>query len=198
MADFPSNQVRGEQDSCIPNFHYQEIHNEERSEKEGKTVFEAVEFVEIIIPGNARERPIFKVTDEYRERWPKQYERFLKKQEQRLDEGLPLEEWSQITRTMAAGLKHDKVFTVEQLAGLPDANLMTMGPGMLDLKYKAQKYLEAQTGEAAINKIINENLEKDKRIETLESKVDELTERLDDLSTDKKSKPPVAKAKKAD
>ena len=195
MADFPSNVLRGEQDSCIPNFHYQQVHNEERSEEEGKTVFEQKEFVEIIIPGNARERPIFEVEDSHRERWPLQYDRFLKKQEQRLDEGLPLMEWSQITRTMAASFEHDKVYTVEQLANLPDANLMSMGPGMLDLKYKAQKYLEMQTGEAAINKIINENLEKDKRIEALELKVDELIEKIDQ-STDKKSKPPVAKAGK--
>lgn len=199
MVDFASNRMRGDEDTCIPNFHYQVIQNVERTAKEGQPVFEEVEMVEIIIPGNDRERPCFRVTQEYKDRWPEQYKRFKEKLEKKMEDGYYLEEWPQITRSLAATLKHHHITTVEQLAQIPDSNLMNIGPGMLDLKYKAQKFVETMKDDVAVQKMAEELKQRDKKIELLESKLEELGSKLDDYVDSepaKKSKPPTARSGK--
>lgn len=192
--DFSSGRLRGEVDPCIPNFHIQVVEDVEQTRKQGKPVFREEEFVEVIIPGNDRERPCFKVTQEHKDRWPEQYKRFSQHEEQHVAEGFYIEEWPQITRSLAATLKHHHILTVEQLAGLPDSNLMNMGPGMLDLKFKAQKFVEMMKDEAVIQKMGDELKQRDQRIELLEKKLEELSQHIQDAESTKK--PPVARSGK--
>lgn len=199
MVDFSANRMRGDEDTCIPNFHYQVVQDEQKTAKEGKPVFEEIEMVEIIIPGNDRERPCFRVTQEYIDRWPEPYRRFKEKLEKKMEDGYYLEEWPQITRSMAATLKHHHISTVEQLAKIPDANLMNIGPGILDLKYKAQKFVETMADEAVVQKMAEELKQRDKKIELLEGKLAELGAKLEDYvdsEAAKKSKPPTARSGK--
>lgn len=198
MAEFSMTNTRGafdEEDTCIPNFHIKPLLDREKTEAAGRPIYDDVEFVEIIIPGNDRERPVQRVAQDHVDRWPEQYKRFKDNKSQRIEEGYPLIEWPQISRGLAATLAHDHILTVEQLSKVADTNLQSIGPGLLDLKYKAAKFIEVMGSESKFNKITDENLKLQKQVKALTKKVDQLGDKLDEVTTAsvKAQKPPVAK-----
>lgn len=64
------------------------------------------------------------------------------------DTGMPLELWPAIDVTQVAALKHVNVYTVEQLAQLPDGTLPKTGLGLQarEVRTRAQAYLDAAKG----------------------------------------------------
>lgn len=156
-------------DRAIPHFHMREVKNNYRSKSEGRPVYENREYVEIIVPGNATERPCMPVRQEHRERWPEAYRKFQANIEQRA-EGTPLEEWSHLRGDPARikGLKDADITTVDQLADLPDSFASSVGPDFQSLKKKAQQFLN--TAEDASEEIRSLR----ERIESLESENEEL------------------------
>ena len=89
------------------------------------------------------------------ERFPKQWQQFLNKQEQ-THSGTPLEMWPVVTKSQVLELKGAKIHTVEQLGSLPDSVLQNVG--MMDarvLRDKAKAFMDSAEGGAALNQALS-------------------------------------------
>lgn len=139
---------------AIPRFHTQTVHMTALSEKEGRPIYEEREFVEIIIPGDRRSRANEPVNDEHKARWPREYEAFRAGREVPL-EGTPLANWPRVTRARVEELAYFNIRTVEQLAGVNDAQVQQMGMGTRTDREVARKFLEtARTGTGPLTQMV--------------------------------------------
>ena len=172
-AQSQANQSRFAMDSKLyVTFYVRPIKNAFRSEQEGRPIFEEREYIKIIVPGDSKTTVDCPVTEEFRGRFEKQYEKFKKGLEQAV-EGTPLEMWPQMTVGLCAELKAMNVITVEQLAALDDSKAQRI-MGSYDLRRKAQLFLDAAKGEADNNKIAAELQKRDDEIALLKNQMAQL------------------------
>lgn len=155
-------------------FYTRAVMNNFKSAQEGRPIFDELDFVRIIIPGDRNNVVDTEVTPEHKMRFEAQYERFKKNQEQAVS-GTPLEVWPQMTVGMVAELKAQGVHTVEQLADLPDG-LAQKFMGSFALRQKAKVFLEAAAGQAANTKLEAELASRDNEIDVLKKQVQQLME----------------------
>lgn len=140
--------------------------NSAKSEEAGRPIYDDVCYVEIMSPGNKEniiQRP---ATEMDKARFAEQYKRYLASEEE-LIEGTPLTMWPGVTGAQAAELMAVGVKSVEQLAGMSDANCQNV-MGIVGLKSRAKQYLE-------------ENSAKDKKLEAAEKELADLKARLEAL-----------------
>lgn len=103
-----------------------------KSEKEGRACYEDRVFVEIERPGAKSNmiREARMVTDGTiptdPQRFPRQYQQFLNEEEQ-TSSGMPLEMWAALNKSQVMELKGAKIYSVEELASLPDSTLQNIG-----------------------------------------------------------------------
>lgn len=164
-------------------FFYYTDKDDEETTKQGRPVFKDYEYLRCIVAGdrtNVIERP---ATPYDRKRFAAQYKRFKASEEQK-PSGFPLSEWTQVSKAQIEELKYFNVFTVEQLAEVPD-NLGQQFPFFHDLKRKANSYLTALKEEAPLLKMQAELQERDDKIAVLERQLQEVVE---DLKKSKKEK----------
>lgn len=109
--------------------------------KQGRKIFREEVYVRILMPANRLNEIFRKVTDEDRARFPRQFRAFLDNAEV-LQIGTPLREIPNISAAQVLELKHLKVDTVEQLAGMADTTAQLLGTGGVDLKQRAIKFLD--------------------------------------------------------
>lgn len=108
-----------------------------KSEQEGRACYEDRVFVEIERPGaksNLMREARMKTdgtipTDP--ERFPRQWQQFQNEEEQ-TSSGLPLEMWAPLSKAQVLELKGAKIFSVEELASIPDSILQNIG--MMDAR----------------------------------------------------------------
>lgn len=173
----PPAQGQQQQDTTVPRFYIKPVQNNFRSEQEGRPIFEDMEYVEIAIPGDMRAVVDRRVKPEDKARWPKYYEAFKANQEF-FGEGLPLTEWSGVTRSQVEELRFFKIRTVEQLAAIDDANLAALGHGGRTLRSQAQAFLESAKGGEPAAKLIADGAAKDEKIKALEEEVSQMKAQL--------------------
>lgn len=142
------------------------------SEREGRAIFDEVTYVEVISPGSRDSTPVFEVRRIFAEemnhplphyglKWA-EYKEFIGDFDKN-DEadatmaGTPLSQWSEMTRTMAASLKAQNIFTVDALAALPDTKLTVVGPDGRTWREKAKAFIEASKGSAYATALAAEN-----------------------------------------
>lgn len=70
--------------------------------------------------------------------------------------GTPLEHCGFVSPAQIEDLKHLKLFTVEDLAALPDSALPSLGHGGMTLKLRAQAHIDKSKGGTMIDKLIDE------------------------------------------
>lgn len=157
---------------CIPVFHWVAKKNGKASAQEGRPIFDKVPFVQILVPGQNLDIPDRPVQDEDKSRWPDQWKAFVNKSNP-VEKGTPIEEWPALDVSQVAQLKAINVFTVEQLADLPDSGIQRIGPGGRSLQNKAKAYIESAKGDSDMYAAIEEN---DKLKEELSLLKDELKE----------------------
>jgi len=154
--------------------------NEGKSEKEGRPIFDDVDWVKIFIPGDKTsvlDRPASAVD---KARFAIQYARYkqgLKEEEQIT--GTHLKEWPTISRSQTEELKFFNVFTVEQLAEINDAVKVRMGPGITKLQQQARIWLDKAVKTAEVAKASQKIDDQAARIDTLEQTVRALIEERD-------------------
>lgn len=138
------------------------------SEKEGRPIFKAEEYIEILTPGdkdNILQRP---VRDVDRYIWQDKYLAFKRGLSQETA-GTPIEKWSGISAERAAEYLALKVKTVEQLAQIPDSSLTNFGFHTRAEREKAKAYVQVMAGQAPINELKAENDALKSRLEALEA-----------------------------
>jgi hypothetical protein len=151
------------------------------SEKQGRPVYKDFPFVRIVVPGDVNNIIERKATDADKEKFPKAWARF-EASEAEGQEGTPLEQWPQMSRSMVKECKFFEIHTVEQLANLSDINVSRMGMGYMDLRNKAKAYLVAAAGTAGETAQAAEN-------QRLKDMIADLQRQMNDVSEKKRGRP---------
>ncbi len=89
------------------------VENAKKSALAGHPVFDDREFVKIIIPGDRQSVYCQPATDRHKQRFPRAYALFKMRETQPVAEGMPIEQWPQVTRAMAFTLRAANIPTVE-------------------------------------------------------------------------------------
>jgi hypothetical protein len=158
--------------------------NEAKSAAEGRPVYDDTEYIRIIVPGDKQNEVHRPATELDKRRYARQYADF-KAGSREAQSGTPLKEWTAISASQAKELAHFHVYTVEQLANLSDANLQNIGP-IRGLQAKARYYMEKAAGNAPLDKMRAEMLEKDNTIQTMQKQMAEMSKRLDEMNRNQK------------
>lgn len=164
-----------EKDHTIPRFYMRPVEQAHKSAQAGRPIYEDVEFVEIIIPGNRGAVHDTMVREEHRQRWPQHYAAFKAGQDAP-QEGTPLEEWPAISRSQVEELRYFHIRTVEQLAGLGDDALSRAIPmGGYPLREKAQRFLEHAAGLAPMEALAAKEAANEAKMAAMEEEIRQLT-----------------------
>jgi hypothetical protein len=119
--------------------------------------------------------------------------RFLEAGEKPMD-GTPLEQWRQITKERIAVCHWLDIRTVEELAGMEnnDTVIQKLGPGGRELVAQADAYLKVRADSAYAEKLAAEKesmkRESEAKIAQLQSQLEALAEKLDNVVTKKETK----------
>lgn len=113
-------------DTCIPIFYTTARLNGGESKREGRDIYRDVDFVQIIIPGDNNSLVDRPVLDHDKERWPRQWEAFERKQQVVMD-GMPIDNWPMLRPHQVAECKAMAIFTVEALANIGDDAIRKLG-----------------------------------------------------------------------
>lgn len=124
-----------------PLFELKSVQDMVASEREGRPIFRDEEQVLIIMPGNPNTRHAARVSDEHRQRWPKEYAAFKEGHEISPD-GTPLEEWAMLGRSQVLELKGMGFKTVEHVANMDDQAIQRIKMGGRRLKELAAAFLD--------------------------------------------------------
>ncbi len=162
-------------------FYLDAIEFKSESEKAGRPVFKDVPFIKILVPGDTTNIIERKATKDDELKFPKAWARF-KAQESEAVEGMPLEQWPQVTRSLLKELKYFEVHTVEQLAGLSDGQIAKLGMGFTEYRNKAKAYLAAAAGTASATAQEAEN-------QRLRDQLADLQKQMSELSKPKVGRP---------
>lgn len=146
----------------------------------GHDVFADCEYVKIAVPGD-RNSIFFQPAEEsHRRRFPVAYRAF-KDRETRGGggaEGMPLENWPLITRSLALTFRAAHVRTVEALAAIPDANIDRFGSAGRELRKQAQAWLSDAKDGAEAARIASENENLKGQLASLQAQITALNLRL--------------------
>ena len=148
-------------------FYDREVQNEFKTNEEGRPIFEMKCYIRKVPPGDKLVEIDRKATPADFLRYPKEYEMYLKHQTTPV-QGTPLEAWAQITRAQVREYQALNIFTVEQLAELPDSyghKIM----GFQNWKQKAQAFLMAAKGQGEFDRLQTELKKRDEEIERMKA-----------------------------
>jgi hypothetical protein len=136
--------------------------NPRKSKDAGRPIFDQIEMVSIVAPGNSKTEANFPAEEvhfngneqmqmTYIERFPEQYDAFKRGVEAHMV-GTPLASADFMTMqpALVAEMNAAKIFTVEQLAGMSDTNIRKMGPNFRKHVNDAKGYLEHANSGAAL------------------------------------------------
>lgn len=169
------------------------IQNNFQTEQHGRPIFDEVIFVEVICPGSTNSIPTFEVERRYckeagigtpsrtshYERFAKFIEDFKSTEEANKDlTGTPITEWSEVSKSLAASMRAQKIYTVEALAALPDGELSKVGPDGRTWRAKAQAWLEASKDSAAVTRLAAENVLLKDQVAALQADLSALAARV--------------------
>lgn len=156
------------------------VKDNNESIKQGRPIYQERDYITIMVPGDKDsviERP---ATDMDRQRFPIHYAAFKQKQQQETVSGTPLKMATFISQAQAKELEYFHIFTVEQLAGMSDAQAQKI-MGFQRLKQNAADYLTASKDASALTQMREELSQRDVQIAHLTKVVEGLTAKLEKL-----------------
>ena len=177
----------------IISFEDRAVQNEFKSNNEGRPIFESRVYIRKIPPGDKLVEVHRPATLRDFQQHPREYEAYQKRMSTPLY-GTPLEAWAQLTTTQVFELKAMNIFTVEQLAELPDS-YGSKFMGFQGFKMKALSFLKASKGQAEFDNMQAEMAKKDEEIAMLKSLLQRL-ETLEEKAGVAPQQPPVAETRK--
>lgn len=151
-----------------------------QSVAQARPIYTEKDYITIMVPGDKDsiiERP---ATDMDRDRFPLQYAAFRNKKQQETVSGTPLRMATFISQAVAKELEYFNVYTVEQLAGMPDSQAQKI-MGIQQLKQNAADFLAAAKDASVITKMREELSQRDVQIAHLTKVVEGLTEKVKSL-----------------
>lgn len=172
--DFDQRNQNALDDSLLVKFEYRPKEDRTQTKIQGRPIFIDTLYVDIRTPGSkdyvcrpAKERDI--------KRFPRHYKAFVDRVEGKEDqiEGTLLTEWPLITRARVEELSFFNVKTVEQLAGMTDANSGQF-MGINALKRKAQEWLVTAKDQNAAMHLATELKLRDEMIAEMKEEIEAL------------------------
>lgn len=124
------------------------IRDEKKSAEAGREVYVDVEHVKIAVPGDKTSLYLQPAQDSHRKRFPQAYAAFLNRNTE-AKEGLPLEHWAPLPKSMVLMLKTASVHTVEALAAVHEGHIDKLGYGARKWRDLAKAHLESAKDSAA-------------------------------------------------
>ena len=159
---------------AIAKFYTHTVQDVGLSNSRGRWVGRDVEMVRVIIPGDKHNIVERRIKPSDKIQYAKEYEAF-RKMEDHVPDGTLLQTWPMLSRAQVEDMRYMNIFTVEQIAGLPDDKLSALGLGGRMWRNHAKAFLEASRTGAVPAQMVAEN-------ERLRSSVEMLTKQLQDLS----------------
>lgn len=159
-------------------FYMRTIKHEFNTQREGRPIFVEVPYIEILTPGS-RDTLVTEATEQYQQRFRKQWENFLARESAPM-EGTPLSEVPWMSRSQVAELQALNVLTIEQLINLPDA-LSQRIMGFSQLKERVKRFLDASMGESVTGKLDMQIAELKELNAKQSEQITNLTARLEEL-----------------
>ncbi len=176
--------AQGDDSKVIAEFRMHPVVDGIASKEAGRTIKRDVPYIKIIQPGEAGKSTYDQpATDAEVQRFPRQWAAFQAGQKQEIV-GSRLDLLFPESPAIVENLRSVGVFTIEQLATLPDTGLQNVGMGARQWQEKAKAYLEqAMKGQgfhalsSRLDQMALQAKEKDDRIAALEAALAESTER---------------------
>lgn len=168
-------------DTAIPHFYLRQVRDEAATLASGSVVYKEEEFVRIRIPGDRFNVIDTNVSDHHRQRWPRQYEAFKAKKEQKV-EGFPLEAWPVASPAVVSSLAEIHIQTVEQLANMAETGLPKM-QGIREIQMRAREFITAKADSASVIKLQRTMEDQRKQLELRDEAIQQLQRRLEVLET---------------
>ena len=159
-------------------FYLHPCENPEKSAAAGRPIFDEVEFIAIMVPGD-RDTIERRASDMDKARFATQYAKW-KATGQEAVTGTPLETWAGVTRGQVEEFKFFKIRTVEDLANAADV-IGVKFMGFNALKQKAQNFLAAAAGDAPAQKLQAELNKRDDEIAMLKQALKEQGDKLEQV-----------------
>ncbi|ABK44226.1 hypothetical protein Mmc1_1718 [Magnetococcus marinus MC-1] len=156
-------------------FFMKAVEHKARSLEQGRPVHVEREYIKIIVPGS-KDTFIAPVRERDKMRFARHYQAFKNKDRTAEIEGTLLESWPALSVTRVADLKAMHIFTVEQLAALPDNAIQKIGLGARELVAQAKAYLENAKDSAVAQQLAVALEKRDQRIAELEKLVEKMVE----------------------
>jgi len=144
-----------------------------KSEQAGRPVYEQRDFVRIMVPGDSMNIIETPATQEHRDNFSRQYERFKKGQNAVVD-GSPLAQWPVVNKSQVKECAYFEIHSVEQLGELSDSTCKRMGMGYMELRGKARAWLLASKDTAVVTRQAVENERLQSEIEMLKEQIAQL------------------------
>ena len=142
-----------------------------KSEQAGHPVFDDIEMIRIITPGDSKTIIETKVDETHIRRFGEAYKRF-KAGLLNTVSGWALKEWPVITASQVKLLDYHNVKTVEQLSTISDQACNTIGMGIMELRTKAKAALEAAKGQAETSAQATRMQRQDEEIASLKAQLE--------------------------
>lgn len=121
-------------------FRMEPVKNEAKSKAEGRAIYDTVEFIQIIFPGDHTREINRPASDFDKEKYADEYRRFKDHDEQAFS-GTPLEAWGALPAGTVAEMKALRIYTVEHLANLSELAITKLGMGGREHMNKAIAFL---------------------------------------------------------
>jgi hypothetical protein len=143
----PGNEQRMDEQLMVK-FFLKEREDKAQTVETGSPKFKEVEYVEIRVPGKRDAQACRPATWRDKQRFSRHYEMFQKRVEMP-EEGTPLGQWPQVTRSQVEELSFLAIKTVENVANMADVHAQKMHGGLM-LKRRAAEWLEESNATALI------------------------------------------------
>lgn len=158
------------------------VKNEAKSIAEGRPIFDEIDLVKVLTPGS-RDTFVGDATPDYQSRFPSQWARYQNGLEQRGAGGTPLNQLAWLGVGQIAEFNALNIYTVEQLAGMADS-ISQKFMGHLQIKQRAQTYLDAASSAAPMMKLEAELQSRDDTIRQQGELMAAMKSRLDAIEAE--------------
>jgi len=168
----------------IPRFHVQRQRIPDEFDPDtGLPRYRTVELVDLLIPGDKNNTPTKRVTPEIKQKFAREYALWKAQgatNEAQVGDGLPLNQWPQIPKELAAGLAHANVFTVQQLSTLSDTQCQIRGTiGLRKYRDMAAAFINASSAAAPIAELTKKNEALENQINLMQKQMTQMQENFE-------------------
>lgn len=161
----------------VPLFFIEPVQNDEKTEREGRPIFDELERVRILVAGDQYNQITHPVDAGIKRRFPDEYRRWKETKEERHVAGTPIRAWPILTPAQVAEFEALNILNVEGLANMPDTNIGRM-QGLREWRAKAKAWLDQAVGGAEAMKMATDNMSMKEDLAELRAQLADLTAQL--------------------